>query len=69
FYDPDQGSILLNAPTMGDVPRILEWAKAQSGIASARIDFPTEQFSYPEKFLELLQFGNEEAALQRNAIL
>ena len=69
FYDPDHGSIMLNASTMGDVPRILEWAKAQPGIASARIDFPTEQFSYPEKFIELLQLGNKGAALQKNAIL
>ena len=69
FYDPDHGSIMLNAPTMGDVPRILEWAKSQPGIASARIDFPTEQFSYPEKFIELLQLGNKGAALQKNAIL
>jgi len=69
FYDPDHGSIMLNAPTMGDVPRILEWAKSQPGIASARIDFPTEQFSYPEKFTELLQLGNEGAVLQKNASL
>jgi DNA-binding CsgD family transcriptional regulator len=69
FYDPDHGSIMLNAPTMGDVPRILEWAKAQPGIASARIDIPTEQFSYPEKFTELLQLGNEGAVLQKNKFL
>ena len=69
FYDPDRGFIMLDAPTMGDVPRILEWAKSQLGIASARIDIPTEQFSYPEKFTELLQLGNEEAALQKNAFL
>jgi hypothetical protein len=60
---------MLNVPTMGDVPRILEWAKSQPGIASARMDFPTEQFSYPEKFIELLQLGNKGAALQKNAIL
>jgi hypothetical protein len=60
---------MLNAPTMGEVPRILEWAKSQPGIASARIDIPTEQFSYPEKFTELLQLGNEEAVLQKNASL
>lgn len=68
FYGPDRGFIMLDAPTMGDVPRILEWAKSQPGIASARIDIPTEQFSYPEKFTELLQLGNE-GALQKNAIL
>ncbi len=69
FYDPDRGFIMLDAPTMGDVPRILEWAKSQPGIASARIDIPTEQFSYPEKFTELLQLGNEGAALQKNKFL
>ena len=69
FYDLDRGFIMLDAPTMGDVPRILEWAKSQLGIASARIDIPTEQFSYPEKFTELLQLGNEEAALQKNVFL
>jgi len=69
FYAPDSGFIMLNAPTMGEVPRILEWAKSQPGIASARIDIPTEQFSYPEKFTELLQLGNEEAVLQKNASL
>jgi DNA-binding Lrp family transcriptional regulator len=69
FYDLDRGFIMLDAPTMGDVPRILEWAKSQPGIASARIDIPTEQFSYPEKFTELLQFGNEGAALLKNAFL
>ena len=67
FYDPDRGFIMLDAPTMGDVPRILEWAKSQPGIASALVDIPTEQFSYPEKFTELLQLGNEGAALQKNA--
>jgi DNA-binding Lrp family transcriptional regulator len=69
FYDPDRGFIMLDAPTMGNVPRILEWAKSQPGIASARIDIPTEQFSYPEKFTELLQLGNEGAALQKNKFL
>ncbi len=69
FYDPDRGFIMLDAPTMGDVPRILEWAKSQPGVASARIDIPTEQFSYPEKFTELLQLGDEGATLQKNTFL
>lgn len=69
FYDPDRGFIMLDAPTMGDVPRILEWAKSQRGVASARIDLPTEQFSYPEKFTELLQVQNEGAALQKRTFL
>ncbi|MGI0035474.1 MAG: AsnC family transcriptional regulator [Nitrososphaera sp.] len=69
FYDPDRGFLMLDAPTIGDVPRILEWAKSQPGIASARIDFPIEQFSYPEKFTELLQLGGEGVALQKNAFL
>jgi hypothetical protein len=69
FYDSDRGSIMLNAPTMGDIPRILEWAKLQPGIANARIDIPTEQYSYPEKFTELLQLRNEVAALQKNEFL
>jgi hypothetical protein len=38
-------------------------------IANARIDIPTEQYSYPEKFTELLQLRNEVAALQKNEFL
>jgi hypothetical protein len=41
----------------------------EPGIASARIDFPTEQISYPEKFTELLQLGNKGVALQKNPFL
>jgi DNA-binding Lrp family transcriptional regulator len=69
FSDPDSGFIMLNAPTVGDIPRILEWAQSQPGIASARIDIPTEQLSLPEKLGELLQLRDEGAALQTNALL
>ena len=55
FADPDIGNVVLGASTMGDVPKFLEWAKSQPGIASARVDIATETFMFPEKLIELLE--------------
>ena len=54
FSDPDSGFVMLNASTMSDLPKFLEWAESQPGVASARIDLPIEQLSFPEKNIELL---------------
>jgi DNA-binding Lrp family transcriptional regulator len=69
FADPDVGNVVIGAPTMADVPKILEWAKSQPGIASARVDIATETFMFPEKLIELLELSHEKAALQENAVL
>jgi hypothetical protein len=39
----------------------LEWAKLQSGVASARVDIAMETFMYPEKLVELLEMRQEKA--------
>ena len=54
FSDQDAGNIVIGALTMAEVPKILEWAKLQSGIATARVDIATETFMFPEKLIELL---------------
>jgi DNA-binding Lrp family transcriptional regulator len=68
FWDKERGTIVLNAPTMADVPRFVEWAKSQPGVASARVDIPLQLFSFPEKLGELLRVERLEKAVQ-NAIL
>ena len=68
FADPDIGNIVLGASTMADVPKFLEWAKSQPGIASARVDIATETFMFPEKLIELLELRHEKAASQENAV-
>jgi DNA-binding Lrp family transcriptional regulator len=55
FSDPERGQIMLSAPTATDLQKVLDWAKSQHGIASARADIPTEQFSFPERVSELLE--------------
>jgi DNA-binding Lrp family transcriptional regulator len=70
FADPDIGSIIVGASTMADVPKSLEWANSQPGIASARVDIATETFMFPEKLIELLQLKTRkgvrgESALQK----
>jgi DNA-binding Lrp family transcriptional regulator len=69
FADPDVGNIVIGAPTVSDVPKILESAKSQPGIASARVDIATETFMFPEKLIELLELRHEKAPLQENAVL
>ena len=69
FADLEVGNVVIGALTMADVPKILEWAKSQPGIASARIDIATETFMFPEKLIELLELRHEKAALlqEKNA--
>jgi DNA-binding Lrp family transcriptional regulator len=67
FADPNNGSIVIGANTMADVPRLLEWAKAQPGIASARVDIATETFMFPEKLIELLELRQERGEVRENA--
>ena len=69
YADPNVGNVVLGAPAMGEVPKILHWAKSQAGIASARVDIPTETFVFPEKLIELLELKHEKAVLQENALL
>ena len=68
FADPEFGNVVLGAPTMAEVPKVLEWAKSQRGIASARVDIATETFMFPEKLIELLELRHEKAPLQENAL-
>src|SRR5580658_8875672 len=65
FSDPDNGFVMLSAPTMADVQGFLEWVKSQPGIAGARADIPTEQFSFPEKLIERLEERGGRGSLQR----
>ncbi len=67
FSDPDTGHVMLNASTIADVQTFLEWARFQPGIASARIDIPTETLMFPDKLIELLQLRHEKVASQKNA--
>ena len=67
FTDSAVGYLMINATTMSDVRRTLEWAEAQHGVASARVDIVTDQILLPEKQSELLQLRNERATTQRNA--
>ena len=67
FADPEVGNVVLGAPTMAEVPKILEWAKSQPGIASSRIDIATETFLFPEKLIEVLDLRNEKEALRESA--
>ncbi|MGI0090956.1 MAG: Lrp/AsnC family transcriptional regulator [Nitrososphaerales archaeon] len=69
FADPDVGNVVIGTPTMAEVPKILEWAKSQPGIASARVDIATETFMFPEKLIELFELRQEKAPSQENAKL
>lgn len=72
FSDPNVGNVVIGALTMSEVPKILEWAKSQPGIATARVDIATETFMFPEKLIELLSLKQQEeavAAPQENAPL
>ena len=65
FSDPESGTALLAASTAAEVQKILEWAKSQMGIASARIDIPTETFMFPDKLIEMLKLRHENVVLQQ----
>jgi DNA-binding Lrp family transcriptional regulator len=66
FSDPNNGFVMLSAPTMADIQDFLDWAKSQPGIASARTDIPIEQFSFPEKLVERLGERSERAPVLRD---
>lgn len=67
FTDPNSGYVFLSAPTMTDVQDYLEWAKAQPGVANARVDILTRTVMFPEKLTEHLDLREERAAIQRKA--
>lgn len=67
FSDPDIGHVMPSASTIADVQKFMEWAKSQPGIASARVDIPTDTLMFPEKLIELLELRDEKAMLQKNA--
>jgi len=67
FADPTNGFIFLGASTMSEVQNCLEWAKAQPGIATSRVDILTRTMMFPEKLTELLEIRNERAAIQTKA--
>lgn len=60
FSDPENGFIVLSAPTIADVKGFLDWAKSQPGVAGVRVDIPTEMISFPGKLSELLQLRDDE---------
>ena len=66
FADQESGSVMLSAPTMADVQRFLDWATSQEGVASARVDIPTNTSMFPEKVNELLEQRVEGGAIMRN---
>lgn len=61
FWDKDHGTVVLSARSMADVPKFLEWAKTQPGVARARVDIPLQLFSFPEKLDEMLRTRRSEA--------
>jgi len=67
FSDREAGNIVSGALTMAEVPTILEWAKSQHGIATARVDIATETFMFPEKLIELLEVRKQVEPLQEES--
>jgi len=65
FADPTSGYIFLGTSTIAEVQNCLEWAKAQPGIATSRVDIMTRTMMFPEKLTELLELRNERAAIQK----
>jgi DNA-binding Lrp family transcriptional regulator len=68
FSDPENGYIMLSAPTMADVQKFSEWARSQQGIASARVDIPMDNSMFPEKLIELLEHGDVRVSARRTAV-
>lgn len=54
FADPENSFLVLNASTIANVEKFLEWTKEQRGIARAQVNIPIKLFSFPEKLGELL---------------
>ncbi len=67
FADPENGNVVIGAPTMAEVPKVLEWANSQQGIASARVDIATETFMFPEKLIEMLDLKQGNPLLRNQA--
>lgn len=65
FSDSERGYVSLVASTMNDVRNSLEWAKSQSGVASARADLLLRWLTLPDKLLELLNLISLAGALRR----
>jgi DNA-binding Lrp family transcriptional regulator len=63
FADSQNGFIVLNAYTVGDIQRFLHWSKELSGVANARIDIPIETRSFPEKLAELVSSRKPEQVI------
>jgi DNA-binding Lrp family transcriptional regulator len=61
FSDPTRGFIVLDAPTMADVQRFLDWAREEPGVASAEMDIMTELIYVPQTFSEFLEPSKLEA--------
>jgi DNA-binding Lrp family transcriptional regulator len=68
FADLGAGNVVIGAPTMAEVPKILEWSKAQAGIASSRVDIATETFMFPEKLIEELELRQKKPILENERI-
>jgi DNA-binding Lrp family transcriptional regulator len=68
FPDPEMGAVVLGASSMADVPKFLEWAKSQDGIASVRVDIATATYMFPEKIIELAELRNKEQAVQNSLL-
>jgi hypothetical protein len=60
FADPERGFLALNAYTVANLQKFLQWSKEQPGVASARIDIPIETRSFPEKLGELVSSRKSE---------
>jgi len=69
FPDPDIGGVMLGASSVADVPRFMEWAKSQKGIASARVDIATTTLMFPEKLIELAELRSKELGMQKNSLI
>ena len=67
FWDKEHGTLVLSARTMADVPRFLEWAKTQPGVAAARVDVPLQLYTFPEKLDEMLRIKRLEERKRRKA--
>ncbi len=68
FSDPENGYLVLNAPTMADVQKFANWAKEQQGVHDVQLNLSTEMISLPEKLLGILASprSSEQITLQRN---
>lgn len=66
FSDLSRGFIVLGAPTMADVQKVLDWARELPGVAAAEVDIMTELIYVPQTFKEFLGARMREAAYPAN---